>query len=151
MTRAFRDIVPVNAPLLLNNGSMAYDLQKQELCFCHRLDLPQAETVTRIIDLFPDMTVEVQGMDAHYCFSENPMWERFSENNRCAWGLAKPGDDLGPFQKFTLYGKFHDATLAGMYAGTTEELREIDRAEQFLKELLGDRLVYMKTGERISL
>jgi predicted DNA-binding transcriptional regulator YafY len=30
MTKAFRDIVPVNAPLLLYNGSAAYDLEKKE-------------------------------------------------------------------------------------------------------------------------
>ena len=30
MTRVFRDRVPVNAPLLLYNGSAAYDLEKQE-------------------------------------------------------------------------------------------------------------------------
>ena len=75
-----------------------------------------------MIRLLPDMTVEVQGLDAHYCFGSNPLWERFSENNRCAWGRAEPGDDLGPFIKFSLYGKFHDTTLAGMYTGTAGEL-----------------------------
>ena len=149
MTRAFRDIVPVNVPLLLYNGSAAYDLEKQELCFCHRIDLPQAETIAEMIRLLPDMTVELQGLDAHYCFGENPMWERFSENNRCAWGRAKPGDDLGPFMKFSLYGTFHDTSLAGMYAGTPEELQRLDRVEAMLKARFGDFCEVFRAAPRI--
>ena len=149
MTRAFRDIVPVNVPLLLYNGSAAYDLAKGELCFCHKIDLPQAETISEIIRLLPDMTVEIQSLDAHYCFGENPMWEEFSEKNRCAWGRANPGDDLGPFMKFSLYGTFHDTSLAGMYTGTAEELRRLDQVEAMLKERFRDSCEVFRAAPRI--
>lgn len=149
MTRAFRDIVPVNVPLLLYNGSAAYDLEKQELCFCHKIDLPQEQTIAEMIRLLPDMTVEVQGLDAHYCFGENPMWEAFSENNRCAWDRANPGDDLGPFMKFSLYGTFHDTSLAGMYTGTVEELQRMERVEAMLKARFGDFCEVFRAAPRI--
>ena len=149
MTRAFRDIVPVNAPLLLYNGSAAYDLHNQELCFCHKIDLPQAETITRVTRLLPDMTVEVQGLDAHYCFSKNSMWERFSENNRCAWSLANPSDDLGPFMKFSLYGELREVTVADLYNGSAEELRRMDEAVQLLKETFGSTCEVFRAAPRI--
>ena len=62
MTKVFRDRVPVNAPLLLYNGSAAYDVQTQSLTFSHAIDLDLWETVRRCEELFPDLTVEVQGV-----------------------------------------------------------------------------------------
>ena len=103
MTRVFRDIVPVNAPLLLYNGSAAYDLSEKQLSFCHEIDLDLWETVHECQKLFPDLTVEVQGVDAHYRFTENPAWDAFSEHQHCAHAFAPEGADLGAFLKFTLF------------------------------------------------
>ena len=126
MTRVFRDIVPVNAPLLLYNGSAAYDLAERKLTFCHAIDLDLWEVVHRCEELFPDLTVEVQGIDAHYRFSDNPMWDAFSVHQNCAHAFAQPGDDLGNFLKFTLYGQFRSPVLADMFTGSEEECRRID-------------------------
>ena len=122
MIQVFRDRVPVNAPLLLYNGSAAYDLAAEKLLFCHEIQLDMWQTVRECMTLFPDLTVEVQGLDAHYRFTENPAWDAFSDNNQCARGFAQPGDDLGPFLKFTLYGEFRDVTVASMFDGTPEEM-----------------------------
>lgn len=120
MIQVFRDRVPVNAPLLLYNGSAAYDLAAEKLLFCHEIQLDMWQTVRECMTLFPDLTVEVQGLDAHYRFTENPAWDAFSDHNQCAHGLARPGDDLGPFLKFTLYGEFRDVTVASMFDGTPD-------------------------------
>ena len=103
MTKAFRDIVPVNAPLLLYNGSASYDLQTGKLSACKEIPLSQAEVVSELMEMFPDLTVEVQGLDAHYIFEENPAWDAFSEGNNCPWAHARPEDDLGPFLKFAVF------------------------------------------------
>ena len=108
MIRAFRDRVPVNAPLLLYNGS-----------------------------------------DAHYRFAENPAWDAFSDHNQCAHGLARPGDDLGPFLKFTLYGEFRDVTVASMFDGTPEEVRRMDDAEAQLKARFGAYCEVFRAATRI--
>ena len=105
MTKVFRDKVPVNAPLLLYNGSAAYDLGEKKLSFCHAIQLDMWETVKKCQELFPDLTVEVQGVDAHYRFTENPGWDAFSEHQQCAHAFAPWGSDLGVFLKFTLYGE----------------------------------------------
>ena len=149
MTKAFRDIVPVNAPLLLYNGSAAYDLSTNTLDFCHEIQLDMWETVRKCMALFPDMTVEVQAVDAHYRFSENPAWDAFSLRQNCAHGFAKPGDDLGAFLKFTLYGEFRSPVLADMFTGSPEEIARIDQVEQQLKDTFGQHCEVFRAATRI--
>ena len=149
MTKVFRDRVPVNAPLLLYNGSAAYDVAEKKLTFCHAIDLDLWETVRRCEELFPDLTVEVQGVKAHYRFSENPMWDAFSEHQNCAHAFAQPGDDLGTFLKFTLYGEFRDVTVADMYNGTLQERRRMDDAEELLRKEFGGCCEVFRAATRI--
>lgn len=149
MTRVFRDIVPVNAPLLLYNGSAAYDFAENRLQFCHEIHLDMWQTVRECMEQFPDLTVEVQALDAHYRFAENPAWDAFSDHNQCARGFARPGDDLGPFLKFTLYGQIRDVTVADLYNGRPEEVRRMDQAEQLLKERYGAHCEVFRAAARI--
>ena len=149
MTKVFRDKVPVNAPLLLYNGSAAYDLEQKQLSFCHVIHMDMWETVRKCEALFPDLTVEVQGVDAHYRFSENPAWDAFSDHQQCARGFAQPGDDLGPFLKFTLYGEIRDVTVADLYNGSPEERRRMDEVEQLLKEHFGEYCEVFRAATRI--
>ena len=149
MTKVFRDIVPVNAPLLLYNGSAAYDLEKGELSFCHAIDLDMWETVRECMELFPDMTVEVQATDAHYRFTENPAWDAFSDHQNCARGFAQPGDDLGTFLKFTLYGEIRDVTVADLFEGSDEERARMDEVEAMLNQRFGHRCEVFRAATRI--
>ena len=149
MTRVFRDKVPVNAPLLLYNGSAAYDLEAKQFSFYHEIQMDMWETIRECFELFPDLTVEVQGVDAHYCFTENPGWEAFSRCQQCDYAFAHPGDNLGPFLKFTLYGKFRDVTVADMYNGSEEERRRMDAAEQLLRQRFGEHCEIFRAATRI--
>ena len=149
MTRVFRDKVPVNAPLLLYNGSAAYDLEAKQFSFYHEIQMDMWETIRECFHLFPDLTVEVQGVDAHYCFTENPGWEAFSRCQQCDYAFAHPGDNLGPFLKFTLYGQFRDVTVADMYNGSEEERRRMDAAEQLLRQRFGEHCEIFRAATRI--
>ena len=149
MTKVFRDVVPVNAPLLLYNGSAAYDPATGKLDFCHPIDLDLWETVRQCEALFPDLTVEVQAVDAHYRFSENPAWDAFSERQNCTHGFARPGDDLGDFLKFTLYGQFRSPVLSDMFTGSPEEIQRIDEAEAILKATFGESCEVFRAATRI--
>lgn len=149
MTRAFRDRVPVNAPLLLYNGSAAYDLDKGKLSFCHEIQLDMWKTIEACMTLFPDLTVEVQGVDAHYRFTENPAWDAFCDHNQCARGFARPGDDLGPFLKFSLYGEIRDVTVADLFNSTPEERRRMDEAQRLLKQRYGESCEVFRAATRI--
>ena len=149
MTVKLQQIIPVNAPLLLYNGSAAYDTGKKQLIFCHDIRMDLWQTVRECMRLFPDLTVEVQGLDAHYNFAEDPAWEAFTDNNLCARKLACPGDDLGPFLKFTLYGEIREMNIAHLYAGSEEEIRRIDEVCALLQERFGEHCVVFRAAERI--
>ena len=149
MTKVFRDKVPVNVPLLLCNGSMVYDLQNRKILEAALISLNQGETIRRAMAVFPDMTVEIQGLDAHYIFEENPAWDAFSEGNHCTWAHALPDDDLGPFMKFSLYGSLRSSSVAALYDYTPEELRRFDQVEQQLREEFGEYCEVFRAAPKI--
>ena len=67
--------VPINAPALLYNGAAAYDTVTRQLTMCHPLELNPEEVVTSIHERFPQVLLEVQGVDAHYGFcGKNHFW-----------------------------------------------------------------------------
>ncbi len=149
MTAVFRDKVPVNAPLLLYNGSAAYDPNENQLSFCHAINLDMVDTVRKCQELFPDLTVEVQGVGAHYIFEENPMWVAFSNHQPCANRIVKLGEDIGPFLKFTLYGEFRDVTVADMFEGSAEERARMDQVERLLNQHFGAYCEVFRAATRI--
>ena len=149
MTGAFQNIVPVNAPLLLYNGSAAYDPQTKQFTFLHEIRLDMWETVEKCREAFPDLTVEVQGVNAHYCPEENPAWKAFQENQKCICIYANKGDDLGPFIKLTLYGEFRNKEMQDMYVASEAELRRMDEVEQQLKEMFGESCAVFRAAHRI--
>ena len=148
MVQRFKDKVPVNAPLLLYNGAAAYDVQRDAVVFAHEIQLDMWKTVGEAIKLFPDLTVEVQALDKHYDFLPNPAWDAFSANN-CAYATARPGQDLGPFLKFSLYGEIRGVTVDQLYHGSEEEIRRMDEAEALLNRVYGDKIVTFRAGPRI--
>lgn len=149
MIRSFRDVVPVNAPFLLYNGSAAYDPNLGTLSSCHAIPLPMEQTITDLLATYPDLTVELQGVEAHYAFRENAGWDAYNDHNLCARKHAEPGDDLGPFLKFSLYGTFHDDTVASLFSGTPEEIRRMDQAEQQLRQQYGAHCEVFRAAARI--
>lgn len=148
MARQFMEKVPVNAPLLLYNGSAAWENGK--LRFCHPIELDMWQTVDTLRRTFPDMTVEIQGVDAHYRFrEEHPAWDAFSDYNNCAHARALPGQDLGMFLKFSLYGEIRDVTVAHLFEGSEEEVRRMDEVEAMLNEMFGQTVSVFRSGTRI--
>lgn len=148
MAQPFKDKVPVNAPLLLYTGAAAYDVKEDRMTFLHEIGLDMWQTVRELIDMFPDLTVEVQALDKHYNFVPNPAWDAFSANN-CAYATARPGQDLGPFLKFAIYGEIRDVTVDHLFHGTEEETRRMDQAEEMLKKTYGEKLAVFRAGPRV--
>ena len=149
MARFFSEKVETNAPLLLYNGSAAYDKNTRQLSLLHPIQMDLWQTVEELLALFPDLTVEVQGVDAHYNFIDGPRWNDFCDYNHCTRATAKPGQDLGPFLKFSLYGQFHDSTVNGMFQATPEEMARMDAAEQLLKEHYAGKVEVFRAAPRI--
>lgn len=148
MIQRFKEKVPTNAPLLLYNGAVAYDVGRDELVFAHEIKLDMWKTVGELLELFPDLVVEVQALDKHYNFVPNAQWDAFSANN-CAYGTAHWGQDLGPFLKFAIYGEIRDVTVDHLFHGCPEELRRMDEAEETLNRIYGDKLAVFRSGPRV--
>ena len=148
MALAFAEKVPVNAPLLLYNGSAAYDTAKKEICFMHEIKMDLWKTIEQMLELFPDLVVEVQALDKHYIFKPNPAWEAFSANN-CPYAIAQWGQDLGPFLKFSLYGEIRDISVDHLFHGTPEEIARMDEAQELVQKTYDDKVIAFRAGPRI--
>ena len=143
------DLVPVNAPLLLYNGSAAYDREKQEFTFATPIDLDLVATLRKTMALFPDCAVELQGQAAHYLFEENKGWARYNIHNDCPFIFCNVEEAPHPFLKFTLYGQFRDVTVADLYNGSPEEFARFDEIHRKLEEVFGEKCVVFRAAPRI--
>ena len=142
--------IPVNVPLLLYNGSAAYDKAKEQLTLCRPIDLDPQAVIWDVQNRFPDLHVEIQGVDAHYLFRKNPGWEDYCSHNGCPWKYAQPGEVPGPFLKFSLYGEFRENTVASMYEGTDEELALFTQAIAYIEACYGDKVDVFRACARIA-
>ena len=145
--KAHIDEVPVNAPLLLYNGSAAWE--KGKLINCHEIDLPVWETLDHMVELFPDATLEVQAVDNHYFIHHHPGAVSYYQNMGWDFRVAEHGQDLGPFLKFTIFGDSCTNTVTGMYMGTEEEFRYFDHIEETVNRIYGDKVDAFRSASKI--
>ncbi len=145
--RNYLDVIPVNAPFLLYNGSAAYE--KGNLKWLRPIDLDLWETIRKVQKLFPELNLEIQGVMNHYLVDAKPEYEAFYDAMDWLHQPADPGQDMGPFIKFALFGKTPGKTMAHMFTGTPEELAQMDRAEETLRNLFGDKVEVFRAAPRI--
>ena len=97
-----------------------------------------------VAEAFPELNVEIQALDNHYFVNAKEAFEAFYD--RLGWGHARayPGQDLGPFIKFAVFGEAEKYTLKSMYTGTPEQLARFAELEQFVSRRWGDKVeIYM--------
>jgi HAD superfamily hydrolase (TIGR01484 family) len=150
MTNWFRDQVPFNAPLLLYNGSAAWDAQKGQFAQAYELELDPQTFILDLQERFPELNVEQQGTYAHHLFHKNPAWEAYCENNLCPWEYADPANVPRPFLKLALCGEFRANTVASMYEATEAELELFDRAVAYIERTYGDKVDVFRACPRIA-
>ena len=139
--------VPVNAPLLLYNGSAAYDVKTGKLTRHAPIAIDGNQLIRDLIDRFPMLNIEVQALHAHCLVRSNPKWEAYCENNGCNWDYIT--DTPQPFIKLAINGEFRKATVADMYNATDEELALFDRAISYIEKTYGDRVDLFRPCARI--
>lgn len=143
-------VVPTNAPLLLYNGSAAYDEKTGKLTSYAPIDLDPMEVLPLLQEKFPALNVEVQGIDAHYLMRKNAGWENYCDHNFCPWKYASPDAIPGPFIKFSFYGEFRENTVASMYQATPQELAQFDEALSYVQAAYGDKIEIFRACARIA-
>lgn len=136
-----------NVPLLLYNGSMWYE--NNTLTNCKLIDLPLWQTVTAVAEAFPEMNVEIQGIDDHYLIDPQPEFLQLYRRMGWHYTLAQTGMDTGPFIKFAIYGTAHDGTLSDMFSGSPEELARFAQLQQFITSRWGEQVDTFLAAPRI--
>lgn len=142
--------VPVNAPLLLYNGSAAYDSHAGKLTRYAPLPVDGAALLAELKENFPQLNMEIQGIDAHYLTEHNGDWERFSVNNQCAYGYVTPETIPQPFIKLAVNGHFRGGNVASMYQATAQELALFDRLTAYVEKEYAGRLQVFRACARIA-
>lgn len=150
MTNWFRDQICANAPLLLYNGSAAYDMTTGKWSQCKELEVDPETIINDLQSRFPDLTVELQGTYAHHIFRKDAGWEDYCANNRCPWEYADPSHIPLPFLKLAIYGEFRENTVASMYEATEEELVRFDEAVAYIEKTYGDKIDVFRACARIA-
>ena len=149
MFRAFLDQVPVNAPLLVYNGSAAYDKETGCLVNPRPIDLDPAMLIADLQTRYPLLNIEVQGVEAHYAFRKDPGWEAYCEYNNCAWKYGDIQNVERPFLKLTLNGEFRDTTVFSMCSGADWEIEMMDDAAAYVEKTYGDKVEGFRGCARI--
>ena len=108
----FKDI-PMNAPLLFCNGAGCYDRKTQDLLFCRPLPTEAKALAQWCEKTFPDLRLEIHGMEQHYVFHDDPRRNAALERQRTPFVCPESFDDIPqPWVKFSLYSRNGDtATL----------------------------------------
>ena len=139
--------LPVNAPMILYNGSACYE--NGQLVDYVPIDLDMWETVMAVAEAFPELNVEIQALDNHYLVNQKESYVNFYD--KIGWGHAEaiPGTDLGPFIKFAVFGEAEEYTLRSMFAGTPEQIARFDALKQFVETRWGDKVEIFMASPRI--
>ena len=145
--KAHLDTVPFNAPLLLLNGSARYFDGKLELI--KAIDLPMWPVLNQVVEEFPELNLEVQTLGIHYLIHASPAYEQMYRGMGWDYEFATPGQDLGPFIKFALFGHPHYPAVGSMFDATEEELALIDRVHARIEELWGEKTAIFRAAPRI--
>jgi hydroxymethylpyrimidine pyrophosphatase-like HAD family hydrolase len=141
--------VPVNAPLLLYNGSADYDIATGKFTRAVEIPLDPAIVLTDLQTRFPELNVEVQGPAGHHLLRKSSGWEAYCENNHCAYEYVTPNTVPRPFVKFALNGQFRENTVASMYKATQAELDLFQQAEDYIHATYGDVVDTFRACARI--
>ena len=141
--------VPVNAPLLLYNGSGDFDTRTGEMARCSTIPLDPRVVLPDIQAQFPQLRVEVQSHIGHHLLIKDAGWEAYCDNNHCRWSYITPETVPQPFIKFAVYGEFRENTVASMYEATKEELEMFDRLQAYIAAHYGEAVDMFRACARI--
>ena len=139
--------VPVNAPILMYNGSARWEDGK--LTDLKLLDLDLWETVKTLRELFPNMNLEIQGVDYHYLIEPEPAYVAFYDALKWGYRIAAPREDLGPFLKFALAGSPRKKSVATLFETDAAEDAAFDAAQNKILELWEGKVEVYRAAPRI--
>ncbi len=143
----YMDSFPANAPLLLYNGSAAWE--NGQLTQLRPIDLDVWTVMAEVRQQFPEMNLEIQGEKIHYLIDAKPDILALYDNLGWKYTCAQWGQDVGVFLKFALFGTVRKPVVADMYAYSQEESRRFNEAEAWLRDRYGEKVEIFRAAPRI--
>lgn len=120
MFRPCQARIPVNAPLILYSGAAAYDYAAETLSGAVWMPTGR-ELLEYLTETFPELWLEVQGVDAHYLIGEEPIREAFYRAQGVACKTVSLALAPARYHKLALFGRFRSMDVGQFYSGTPEE------------------------------
>lgn len=145
--RKYLTTIPVNAPFLMYNGGAAYENGK--LTQAETLDMDPWQTWLMLQEKFPDVSVEIHGMDAHYLHNPSQQTIDLYENAGWEYQIVKPGDDLGPFIKIAIFDEVENPQVSTLYQQVPERMERFAEITRQLEEMMGDKVEIFRPAARI--
>ena len=98
----FREI-PMNAPLLVFNGAACFDMQTEQLLFCHPLPEDCVELMQYYERTYPHLHLEVHCLDKHYNFHISESRDAYLQRQQADYTYTTWDRIPDPKVKFSLY------------------------------------------------
>ena len=140
----FLDIVPINAPLLLMNGSGCWD--SGNLQNFAPLEVDVWPIVRQLQADYPGVNFELQTLDTHYLVDPTPSYAAYYQRRGLPHQIADPEKHKGPFLKIGIYGD-DEHREEGSDSVTKAAL--FDRIEETLNRELDSSLVALRATPQI--
>ena len=143
----YLDTLPRNAPLLLYNGSAAYE--NGRLTQLRPIGLDVWQTMQTVKEQFPALNLEIQGIDCHYLIEPSEKLLALYDKLQWRYQIAQWGQEVGPFIKFALFGNPQVPAVSSLYEEDQREIALFDEAEHRLRQLFGEQAVVFRAAPRI--
>lgn len=142
--RPFLDTVPINAPLLLMNGSGCWENGE----FSDLVPLPMDvwPLVAQLQQKFPGTHLELQNLDKHYLIHPTEEYLAYYRRRNLPHEAADPSIHRGPFLKIGIYGETEHREAV---SDDQKTAALFDRIEAYLRRQLGDELVVLRATPQI--
>ena len=141
------DIIPVNAPFLLYNGSATWE--KGVLTPLKTIDAPLWEVLDTVQAAFPEMNWEIQAVDNHYLVDPREEFIGLYEKMHWGWAPAQRGADYGPFIKFAAYGPVRNVAYSDMFDCSEADEARFQEMMAFINTHWGDKVDQFRAAPRI--
>lgn len=140
----FLQEVPVNAPLLLMNGSGCYE--NGEFTNLIPLSIDVWPVVRQLQQDYPDVNLELQNLDMHYLIDPSDAYCEYYRCRNLPHKVADASIHCGPFLKIGIYG---DVEHREEGSEKQEKAALFDRIEAQLRGMLSDDLVVLRATPQI--
>lgn len=120
MYRPYLAQIPTNAPLILYNGAAVYDYDAETLSAS--VWMPTGRKLLEYLtERFPELRLEVQGVDAHYLIGEDPAREAFYRDLGVAHRTVSVAEAPTRYHKVALFGAFTENGVSQFFRGSPAE------------------------------